>query len=153
MASRDNATLVQEYLDIAIHGSENLARFSGLLSDDCIWYITPPGMTFQGKAEVIAFAGMAMGSRTHDAKYRIEIRNWFADGENFCVEYAQGALITPFHLKVTETVCLVCHMQNGYFDRIHEYVDASASLLIRLALTFLPLIVRASSRPSGTGHR
>ncbi len=145
MLSSENERLVKEYLDIAVNASENLDRFSALLSDDCIWYITPPGFAFKGKEQVKSFSAMAMGSRTHNAVAKVEIHNWFADGENFCVEYFHGAIITNFRIKVTETVCLVCHMRNGKFDRIQEYVDTSQSILIDLGLRFLPLIVKVKS--------
>ena len=141
-----NENLIHEYLDLAVNAPEDLERFSGLLSDDCVWYIAPPGIAFQGKQQVRAFAGMAMGSRRHNAESRVEIRNWFADEENFCVEYFHAALITRLGLRVTETVCLVCHMREGKFDRIHEYVDASRSRLIRLGLALLPLMVKRRSR-------
>ena len=137
-----NKILIQEYLDLAVNAPEDLVRFSELLSDDCVWYITPPGITFHGKQQVQAFAGMAMGSRRHNSESRVEIRNWFADGENFCVEYFHAAIITPLSLRVTETVCLVCHMREGKFDRIHEYVDASRSRLIRLGLALLPFMIK-----------
>jgi ketosteroid isomerase-like protein len=69
------------------------------------------------------------------------ITNWFADGDNFCVEYYHGAIITRFRIKVVENACLVCHMRDGQFDRINEYVDASRSFLIRVGLPLLPLIL------------
>jgi len=144
MLSEYNERLIKEYMDIAANAPEDLNRFSKLLSDDCIWRIVPPGITFNGITDVRSFTGMAMGSRTHDARSRVEIRNWFADGDHFCVEYFHGALITRFRIRVTENVCLVCHMRDGKFDRIHEYVD-SGSALISLGLRFLPLIVRLRS--------
>ncbi len=143
MLTQDNAALIKEYLDIVVNASEDLERFAKLLSDDCTWVIMPPGITIVGLAKVKAFAGMAMGSRTHDAESKIEIRSWFADGDNFCVEYFHGAIVTSLHLKVTETVCLVCHVREGKFDCIHEYVDTSHSILIELGLRFLPLILKA----------
>jgi ketosteroid isomerase-like protein len=141
MVSEANATLMQDCLDIAVNAPEDLERFARLLSDDCIWHIVPPGISFNGKAQVLSFTSMAMGSRQHNADYKIEVRNWFADGDHFCVEYVHGAIITPFHLKVMENVCLVCHMRDGKFDSIHEYVDTK-SVLIGLGLRLLPLIVR-----------
>jgi ketosteroid isomerase-like protein len=146
MPTPENERLIREYLDIAVNASEDLGRFSALLSDDCIWYLTPPGIAFQGKLQVQAFAGRAMGSRQHDAGSMVEIRNWFADDENLCVEYFHAARITPLHIRVTETVCLVCHMCAGKFDRIHEYVDTSRSLLIRLGLGLLPLMVKKGGK-------
>ncbi len=141
MLTEANAVLIKEYLDIAVNAPEDLARFSKLLSDDCVWVIMPPGIAFNGIAQVRAFTRVAMGSRAHDAEYKVEIQNWFADEDNFCVEYFHGAIISRFHLKVVENVCLVCHMRDGKFDRIHEYVDTSRSILISLGLKFLPLIL------------
>jgi ketosteroid isomerase-like protein len=146
MLNQANEKLVRDYLDIAVNAPEDLERFATLLSDDCVWHIVPPGLSFNGKAQVLSFSGMAMGARTHDPDYKIEIRNWFADGDNFCVEYFHGAIVTRFHLKVTEIVCLVCHMRDGKFDSVHEYVDTSQSLLIGLGLKLLPLIVRLRHR-------
>jgi len=145
MLSEANQTLVKDYLDIAANAPEDLERFSNLLSDDCVWKIVPPGVSFTGSAQVRSFTKMAMESRTHSDAYKIEIRTWFADGENFCVEYFHGAVITRFRLKVVENVCLVCHMRAGKFDSVHEYVDTSRSILIWLGLRVLPLIVRLRS--------
>ncbi len=142
MLTQDNAALVKEYLDIAVNAPEDLVRFARLLSDDCTWSIMPPCITIVGLAQVKSFTKMAMRSRAHDAGSKIEIRNWFADGDNFCVEYFHGAIVTRLHLRVTENVCLVCHMREGKFDRVHEYVDTSRSVLIGLGLKFLPLILK-----------
>ncbi len=142
MLSSENDKLIKEYLDIAVNASENIERFSKLLSDDCTWYITPPGLTFRGKEDVSSFSKMAMGSRSHNQDSKVEIRNWFTDGDNFCVEYFHGAIITRLRIRVTENVCLVCHMSDGKFDRIHEYVDTSRSLLISLGLRLLPLMIK-----------
>jgi ketosteroid isomerase-like protein len=143
--SQANEALIQEYLDIAENAPEDLDRFLKLLSDDCMWVIRPPGITFNGKVQLKPFIKMAMGSRTHNAAYNIEVRNWFTNGEQFCVEYFHGAIITRFRLNVVENVCLVCHMREGKFDHIHEYVDTSGSILIGLGLKFLPLIVKMKS--------
>ena len=145
MVNAENEKLIKEYLDIAVNASEDIDRFSELLSDDCIWFITPPGVTFSGKEQVKSFSKMAMGSRSHNENNKVEIRNWFADDENFCVEYFHGAIVTKFHISVTENVCLVCHMRDGKFDRIHEYVDTSRSILISLGLKLLPLMVKKKS--------
>ena len=153
MLSEANDKLIQEYLNVVIHASEDVDRFLNLLSDDCVWYITPPGVTFKGKEQLTSFTKFAMSSRTHTVDAKIEVRNWFAGGENFCIEYFHGAVITGFPVKVVENVCLVCHMRDGKFDRVHEYVDTSASFLIGLGLKFLPLIVKLKSpkhKPSGT---
>ena len=138
MLIAENEKLILEYLDIAVNASENLERTMDLLSDNCTWYITPPGIAFTGKKQLRSFTGMAMGSRSHNADSKVEIRNWFADGDNFCVEYFHGAILTGLRIHVVENVCLVCHMQSGKFDRIHEYVDTSQSSLIGLGLKLLP---------------
>jgi hypothetical protein len=146
MLTAENEQLIQEYLDIAVNASENLERTMDLLSEDCTWYITPPGIAFTGKKQLRSFTGMAMGSRSHNADSKVEIRNWFADGNDFCVEYFHAAILGGLHIKVVENVCLVCHMQSGKFDRVHEYVDTSQSLLIGLGLKLLPLIIKMRAR-------
>jgi ketosteroid isomerase-like protein len=55
MLTRENENLVQKYLDIAVNASEDLDRTLELLSDDCIWYITPPGIPFTGKEQLRSF--------------------------------------------------------------------------------------------------
>ncbi len=145
MVNEVNDRLIKEYLDIAVNASEDFDRFSALLTDDCVWYITPPGATFTGKDQVRSFSNMAMGSRTHNAEYKVEIRNWFANEDNFCVEYYHGAIITRLRIRVVENVCLVCHMRDGKFDSVHEYVDTSRSILIRIGLGLLPIIVKLKS--------
>jgi ketosteroid isomerase-like protein len=142
MLTIENEKLIQEYLDIAVNASEDLERTMDLLSEDCTWYITPPGVAFTGKKQLRSFTGMAMGSRSHNDDSKVEIRNWFADDNNFCVEYFHAAILGGLHIKVVENVCLVCHIQAGKFDRIHEYVDTSQSLLIGLGLKLLPLIIK-----------
>ena len=142
MENNLNDTLIQEYLDLAVNAPEDFGRFQDLLTEDCTWYITPPGIAFVGKGKVKKFGAMAMGARTHNEKLKVEIRNWFTDGTNFCVEYYHAAMITAFNIRVEENVCLVCHMKNGRFDLIHEYVDASRSFLIRFGLKILPIITR-----------
>lgn len=119
-----------------------------ILTDDCVWRITPPGLEFRGKDQLRSFVKMAMGSRGHNAKYKIVIRNCFTDGENLCVEYFHGAIATRLHIRVTENVCLVCHMKEGKFDAIHEYVDTSGSMLVGFGLRLLPYMTRGKrSKP------
>jgi ketosteroid isomerase-like protein len=145
-----NERLIKEYLDIAVNASEDFERFLKILTDDCVYRITPPGRVFKGKDQLSAFVKKAMGSRTHNTESKIEIRNWFTDGENLCVEYFHGALATRLHIKIRENVCFVFHMRDGKFDRLHEYVDTSGSVLVGFGLNMLPLITKGeSSKPTG----
>lgn len=146
--TEENAVLVREYLDIATNEPENLERTMAILTDDCVWRVTPPGIEFVGKDQLRSFIKMAMGSRTHSARYKVEVRSCFTDGENVCVEYFHGALATRLRIKVVENVCLICHMREGKFDEIHEYVDTSGSMLIGFGLRILPLIAKGrKSKP------
>jgi ketosteroid isomerase-like protein len=140
--SKANEWLIREYLEIATKDSENIERTLNILNDDCVWRITPPGIEFRGKDQLRPFIGMGMGSRSHRGRYRVEIRNCFTDGEHLCVEYFHGAIATRFRFKVAENVCLVCHMKDGKFDRIHEYVDTSGSILVSLGLRLLPFMTK-----------
>jgi len=144
----ENENLIKEYLDIAVNASEDFERFLKILTDDCVYRITPPGRVFRGKDQLRAFVKKAMGSRTHTIESKIEIRNWFTDGENLCVEYYHGALATKLRIKIRENVCFVFHMRDGKFDRLHEYVDTSGSILVGFGLKLLPLITKGeSSKP------
>jgi hypothetical protein len=143
--NKANLELIQEYLGVAVNDSENIERKMGLLNDDCSWYIMLPGILFACKAQLRSFTKMAMGSRSHNADSKVEIRNWFADRENFCVEYYPAAVINRLGITVIENVCLVCHMQDGKFDSIHENVDTSKSSLIGFGLRLLPLIIKIRS--------
>ncbi len=146
--SKANEALIREYLDIAANAPEDLERTMKILTDDCTWRITPPGLEFTGKEELRSFVTLAMGSRRHGARYRVEVRNCFTDGAHLCVEYFHGARATRLRIKVVENVCLVCHMRDGKFDRIHEYVDTSGSMLVGFGLRLLPLITKGTkSRP------
>jgi len=141
--SAENEKLIKEYLDIAENDSENMERFKNLLSDDCVWALMPPGMVIEDGESVKKFCAFAMGSRKHKGSdVKAKINNWFADEDNFCVEYYHAAIITVFRFVVIENICLVCKMRNGQFCVVHEYVDTSGSRLIWLGLKIMPLLAR-----------
>jgi ketosteroid isomerase-like protein len=155
--SQANEALIQEYLRIATV-TDDMERFAQLIADDCVWVMMPTGHTFRGFDQVSALARTAGGTRTHDEAHRVRILNWFAEGENFCVEYHHGAIIKRLGIKGTINICLVCHMREGKFDRIHEYIHAHGALfklIMSLGLRALPLMVnaRASRKPSHVNAR
>jgi ketosteroid isomerase-like protein len=142
--SQANERLIREYLEIATV-TDDMDRFSQLIADDCVWVMMPTGHAFKGFEQVSSLAKMAGGTRTHNEKYKVKILNWFTDGEHFCVEYHHGAIIKGLHIKGTINICLVCHMREGKFDRIHEYVHAHGALfklVMSLGLRILPLMVK-----------
>jgi hypothetical protein len=141
-----NEGLIQAYLEIAT-ATDDMNRFSDLIAHDCVWVMMPTGHAFTGFEQVAALARTAGGTRTHDEAYRVRILNWFTDGEHFCVEYQHGARIRRLPLKGNINICLVCHMRDGKFDRIHEYVHAHGLLfkpITILGLRVLPVMVRAN---------
>ena len=153
--SQANEALIQQYLEIATV-SDDMEQFSQLLTDDCVWVLMPTGYAFRGVTQVSSLAKTAGGTRTHDEQHRVQIQNWFTDGEQFCVEYQHAAIVKGLHIKGTIAICLVCHMREGKFDRIHEYVHAHGilfKLVTSLGLRVLPLLVkRKSSRHQPAGH-
>jgi ketosteroid isomerase-like protein len=139
-----NEMLIQEYLEIAMV-TDDMDHFSRLIAEDCVWVMMPTGHAFKGFEQVTSLAKMAGGTRVHDAKYKVKILNWFTDGEHFCVEYHHGAIIKGLRIKGTINICLVCHMRDGKFDRIHEYVHAHGiffKAVMSLGLRSLPLLVK-----------
>jgi ketosteroid isomerase-like protein len=142
MITNGNEKLINEYLDIAANASEDYDRFVKLLSNDCVWNIMPPGISIIGLESVKSIVKFAMKSRQHNDKVKVEIKNWFADGNKFCVEYYHAAFITIFKIKVVENVCFVFEMKDGKFTKLNEYVDTSGSILISMGLKMLFLIAR-----------
>lgn len=139
-----NEALIQTYLDIATH-TDDMEQFSHLIAEDCVWVMMPTGHAFTGYAQVSTLAKLAEGTRRHNDAYTVKILNWWTDGEQFCVEYQHGAIIQRLPIRGTENICLVCHMREGQFDRIHEYVHAHGflfKLVISLGLRVLPLLVK-----------
>ncbi len=149
-----NEALIQDYLEIATV-TDDMDRFSQLIADDCVWVMMPTGHAFKGFEQVSELSKTAGGTRAHDEDYRVKILNWFTDGEHFCVEYHHGAIIKRLRIKGTINICLVCHMREGKFDRIHEYVHAHGiffKLIMNLGLRVLPLLVkRKSSKKESQG--
>ncbi len=150
--SMENETLIQDYLDLAAHDSENLERTMGLLSDDCTWVMEPTGDIFRGKAELRSFVRTAMGGRTYQSGYQVEITGWFTDGENLCVEYTHGAVLSGAFLAGFKPAikpgitryCLTFHMRDGKFDQVHEYINATSFWIaagLPLALKYLRRLV------------
>jgi ketosteroid isomerase-like protein len=140
-----NAALIQEYLRIATE-TDDLDRFGQLLAEDCVWVLMPTSHAFRGVEQVAALATTAGGTRTHDEAHRVTILNWFAAGDNFCVEYQHGAVIKRLGITGVINICLVCHMREGKFDRIDEYIHAHGTLfklVMSIGLRILPLMVRA----------
>lgn len=143
--TKANEDLIQEYLDIVEHDSENLARTLGLLTDDCAWEMEPTGDTYRGKQEIEAFVNVAMSGRIHAGQYSIQITNWFTNGEQLCIEYTHGGISTGVYsagLKVkfkqgVARYCITFHLRDGKFDRVHEYIQGTtflANLAMPLAL-------------------
>jgi len=139
-----NEALIQAYLDIATN-TDDMNHFSQLIAQDCVWVMMPTGHAFTGYAQVSALATLAGGTRRHNDEYKVTILNWWTDGEQFCVEYQHGAILQRLSIKGTINICLVCHMREGQFDRIHEYVHAHGflfKLVMSLGLRVLPVLVQ-----------
>jgi ketosteroid isomerase-like protein len=134
--SQANEALIQEYLDIVANDSENLDRTMGLMADDCVWVMEPTGDTYSGREEIEAFVGTAMSGRTHQGQYRIQISNWFTDGEYLCIEYTHGAMLTGVYSAGIKArlkpgisrYCITFHMRDGKFDWAHEYIQGTTFL-------------------------
>ncbi len=145
MLSQANERLIQEYLDITAHDSENLERVMKLMTDDCVWVMEPTGDTYRGSEELRAFVGAAMSSRTHTGQYSIQINHWFTNGEYLCIEYTHGAILTGVRVKVRKGVARYCttfHMRDGKFDQVHEYINGTTFL----AYLLMPLLLKSYTR-------
>ena len=139
-----NQALIREYLDIVEHDSENLERTMRLFSDDILFELEPTGEIYRGKAAMQAFVDVAMSGRTHSGQYSIKITNWFTDGEQLCIEYTHGGILTGIYTGGIKArfgqglarYCITYHMRDGKFDRMHEFIQA-ITFLANLAMPFM----------------
>jgi len=136
--------LVQEFVNaVAADEKEHVLR---LLSEDCIWEVVPWGYTARGHREVTAFLGVASKTRTYkDTGQRIQINNWFTDGQYLCVELTNIASLSILpSVKARQRICLTLHIRGDKFDQVHEYFKAPfpISLIIRL----VPFVARMHLR-------
>ena len=142
--SKANSELIREYLDIVEHDSENLERSMRLFADDILFELEPTGDVYRGKAAMQAFVDVAMSGRTHSGQYTIQITNWFSDGEQLCIEYTHGGILTGVYSAGLQArfkqgvarYCITYHMRDGKFDRMHEFIQGTA-FLANLAMPFM----------------
>ena len=150
-----NDALIHTYLDIATH-TDDMEQFSHLIAEDCVWVMMPTRHAFQGYAQVSTLAKLAGGTRVHNDEYKVKILNWWTGGEHFCVEYQHGAIIKRLPIRGTINICLVCHMREGKFDYIHEYVHAHGvlfKLVMSLGLRVLPSLVQRKVSKQARGGK
>jgi hypothetical protein len=142
--SKANETLIQEYLDIVEHDSENLERTMRLFADDILFELEPTGDIYRGKAAMQSFVDVAMSGRAHTGQYSIKITNWFTDGEQLCIEYTHGGILTGVYTAGIKArfeqgvarYCITYHICDGKFDRMHEFIQAT-TFLANLAMPFM----------------
>jgi ketosteroid isomerase-like protein len=138
----ENEQLIQTFLRMI--EEDDYAEVGSILTDDAMWTIVPIGYTWTGRCAIEALAVAAGGMRRHDERSRIEITNWFTDGEHLCVEYKHKAILRRIGLRLTiDGYCLTLHMRNGRFHAIREYISPSniaAALMIYVLLPLLPYV-------------
>jgi hypothetical protein len=83
-------------------------------------------------------------TRRHDKRSQVEITNWFADGEQLCVEYKHKLVVQRLGLRLTiDGYCFVFQMRDGRFDTVREYINPSniaAGLMVYVLLRLLPYV-------------
>jgi hypothetical protein len=139
-----NQALIREYLDIVEHDSENLERTMRLFADDILFELEPTGDVYRGKQAMQAFVNVAMSGRTHASQYSIKVTNWFTDGEQLCIEYTHGGILTGVYSAGIQAsfkqgvarYCITYHMRDGKFDRMHEFIQAT-TFLANLAMPIM----------------
>jgi uncharacterized protein YggL (DUF469 family) len=153
--SEANKALVEEWLNCVENDSENVRRVMGSIADDCVWVIEPGGFEYRGAEQIRAFVAVSMSGRRHDkGQHRVNLTNWFADNENLCYEYTHGFLLTGRYVhgirgSVRAGVlryCITCHLRDGKFDRIHEYINSTSWWVAWAMQFFLAIIYRQAMR-------
>ena len=116
----------------------------GYFAPDCTWTLMPPGTTFRGRDEIVAFIRGGFGASAERAEP--DVRNEFATGDQGVFEYTSRGVIDaqraaefaaqvgaagpagddlagqlagqPFEVPV----CFVYHVNaDGLIDRVNEY--------------------------------
>jgi ketosteroid isomerase-like protein len=133
---------------------DDYAAVGSILTEDATWTIMPIGYTWSGRRAIESMALAAGRKRRHDDRSRVEIKNWFTDGEHLCVEYKHKLIVGGLRLRLTvDGYCFVFHMRDGRFDAVREYINPPniAAGLIMYAL--LPLLPRLSRRTLALRNR
>ena len=116
--------------------NDNLEGFMEKIDENCEWVMMATGETFHGIDEIGQLALRSMDARKHTKEAHAEFTNVFnsEDQSQMCIEYDHGAIVTEkwtgssgkhpvAGTKANIKICLVCHVKNGKWDRVHEYFD------------------------------
>ena len=117
--------LVEEYLEIAAV-ADDIGPSAYLITDDIAYTLSPSGHVFRGAKAMAVFAKTTGGERTHDAGYKINITNWFADDGHLCIEYTHGfnsLFRLPIKVRNAAGICLVFHIRRASSTAYTEYID------------------------------
>jgi ketosteroid isomerase-like protein len=140
-----NEQLIQAYFHMV--EQDDYAAVGSILTDDATWTIVPIGYTWSGRRAIESMALAAGRRRRHDERSRIEIKNWFTDGEHLCVEYKHKLIIKGLGLRLTaDGYCFVFHMRDGQFDVVREYINPPNIAAGLMMYVLLPLLPRLSRR-------
>jgi len=124
-------TFIRAFSDTFL--TDDIDEFMQLIDQDCGWVIMATGETFRGAGEGRQLAERSVAARKHTKDVHMDFTNLFSTEDQMCLEYAHRAIVTeqwpsasnrpPAGTKVDIKICLVCHVKDGKFDRIHEYFD------------------------------
>jgi ketosteroid isomerase-like protein len=111
--------------------------FMTLVAPDCQWTIMATGEKFSGTKEIRALAERSVAGRTHTEETKMEPTTLFATGDHFVIEYIHNAIVTanwpasknrPAPGTVLNIpICIVAHIKDEQFDRLHEYFDLATA--------------------------
>lgn len=123
------------------------AKVSACFAPDSAWTLMPPGTTFRGPDQIVAFIRSGLDAAAE--RQAADIRNEFATSEWGVFEYTSRGVIdaakaAQFADKIGAAgrtaedligttfevpVCFIYHVNNtGLIDRVHEYVAAMPAL-------------------------
>ena len=116
--------------------NDNLEGLMEYIDENVEWVIMATGETFRGIDEFRQLALRSMDARKHTKETHAEFTNVFnsEDQSQMCIEYIHGAIATEKWTGSSDIrpaagarrqvkICLVCHVKNGKWDKVHEYFD------------------------------
>jgi ketosteroid isomerase-like protein len=125
--------LIQTFKKTFLAVDSDIEGFMELVAPDCEWTIMATGEKFSGIEKVRELAERSVAGRIHTKEIKMEPATLFATEEYFVIEYIHNAVVTenwpasknrPAPGSVLNIpICIVAHIKNEKFDRLHEYFD------------------------------
>lgn len=137
MLDQKNVNLEQENVNVVRRWVELLSRWGAdpqdiprvfeLIDPDCEWVLMATGERYRGTDAIRKISQQSASAVSHSEQHKLEVTNLFGCGDNVCLEYVHGALLTlPGQTEPTPIempICIVFQCKNGRIIKANEYYE------------------------------